>query len=66
MRHHGLLVLVNKLDRVLDGDNVLGVVLVDVIDDAGQRSRLTRTGWTRDEYEPLLQVTERFNGVGEF
>ena len=65
VRPHGLLVEMDELAQILDGDDVPGVVLVDVIDDAGQCGRLTRSGWTRDEHQPLFQVTERFNGCGE-
>ena len=38
---------VNELDRILDGDDVLRVLLVDAVDDGGQRRRLARARWGR-------------------
>ena len=46
-----LLVAVEELDRVLDGDDVLLARLVDLVDHRGQRRRLARAGRAGDEHE---------------
>src|SRR5215813_13110271 len=53
-----LLVLVDELDRVLDGDDVIGAVLVHVVDERRQRRRLARAGRAGDDDEALRQVAE--------
>ena len=47
-----LLVPVQELDRVLDRDDVVGARAVDLVDQGGQRRRLTRAGRAGDEDEP--------------
>ncbi len=44
--HEALDVLVNELDRIFDRDDVVGAVLVDVVDHRGERRRLARPGRT--------------------
>ena len=46
-----LLVLVQELDRVLDGDDVVGAGAVDQVDERGERRRLAGTGRAGDEHE---------------
>ena len=45
------LVHVQELDRVLDGEDVLGARLVDQVDHRGERRGLARAGGARDEHE---------------
>src|SRR5580704_19645945 len=40
-----------ELDRVLDRDHVLFVLVVDLVEHRGKRRRLTGTGRSRDEHE---------------
>ena len=53
--HGRLLVRMQKLDRILDGDEVLRTRLVDQVDDGRQRGRLARSGRTRDEHQAVLE-----------
>ena len=50
-----LLVLVQELDRILDGEDVFGAGLVDQIDDRRQRRRLARAGRTGDQDDAVLE-----------
>ena len=50
------LVAVHVLDRVLDGDDVARVALVDLVDHRGERRRLARTGRAGDEHEALREI----------
>ena len=47
-----LLVPVHELDRILDGEDVLGARAVDLVDDRRERRRLTGAGRAGDEHEP--------------
>ena len=46
-----LLALVHELDRILDRNDVIGLVVVHIVDHARKRRRLTRAGRTRNENE---------------
>jgi hypothetical protein len=71
------LVGVQELDRVLDGDDVVGAVVVAVIDHAGERSRLAGAGRARHQHQPAwqhaqvaedlrrVQVIQREDGGGD-
>jgi hypothetical protein len=48
-----LLVGVDELDGVLDGDDVIGPGVVDVVDHRRQRGGLTRAGGSGDENQTL-------------
>jgi hypothetical protein len=48
LRDHRLLVVVQILDRVLDGDDVPAGGAVDVVDHGRERGRLTATGGAGD------------------
>ena len=50
-----LLVLVQELDRILDGEDVLGAGLVDQIDDRGERRRLAGAGRPGDQHDAVLE-----------
>ena len=50
-----LLVSVQELDRILDGEDVIGPGLVDQIDDRRERRRLARSGRPGDEHDAVLQ-----------
>ena len=53
-----LLIVVDELDRVFDGDDVIGARLVDVVDHRAERRRLARTGRAGDEHQPFLQLAQ--------
>ena len=56
-----VVVLVEDLDRVFDGDDVLPARLVDVIDDRGEGRRLAGAGRAGDEHEPSVLVGHRLD-----
>jgi len=49
---------VEELDRVLDRDDVEGLLAVDLVDHRRERRRLPRTGRARDEDEAAGPVAE--------
>ena len=53
------LVLVDVLDRILDGEDVLAPLGVDLVDHRGQRRRLAAAGRTGDEHEAARPIGER-------
>ncbi len=48
------LVTVQKLDGVLDGDEVVGAIGVDAVDHGGERGGLAGTGSAGDEHQAAL------------
>ena len=52
----GLDVPVHVLDRIFDRDDVVGEILIQLIDDRRQRRRLTRTSGAGDEDDAVLQL----------
>ena len=60
-----LLVLVEVLDGVLDGDDVLPAVGVDVVEHGGQRGRLAAPGRPGDEDEAALVEGDLFQDLGQ-
>ena len=46
------LVVVEELDRVFDRDDVIGARAVDLVDQRGERRRLTRARRAGEEHEP--------------
>ena len=63
--NEALLVLVDEFDRVLDRDDVVGAIHVDMVDQRGERRRLARAGRTGDEHEPLSEVAQLEDGLGQ-
>lgn len=55
---------VHKLDGVLNRDDVFAEVLVDVVDHRGEGGGLTTAGWSGDNDESFVEVTECFEGLG--
>jgi len=58
--------LVHELDRVLDGEDVVGTVVIAMVDHAGQRGRLARAGGAGDQHQPArqhAQVAEDLRGA---
>ena len=49
--HQRALALVNELDGIFDRDDVIGLVVVDVVDHRSKRRRLARTGRARHEHQ---------------
>ncbi len=43
-----------KFDRILDGNNVIGALRIDAVDHRGQRGGLTGTGGSRNQHQPAL------------
>ena len=52
------LVAVQKLDRVFDGDDVVGALGVDAVDHRRQRRRLARPGGTGDQHHAALLLAD--------
>ncbi len=63
--HHALLVLVDELDRVLDGDDVLGPLGVDLVNHRGERGRLAGAGGTGDQDEALGAIRHLLDDRGQ-
>ncbi len=63
--HEAPLVVVHELDRVLDRDDVVGAVLVDVVDHRGQRRGLSRAGRPGDQHEALVQHAQVLRALGQ-
>lgn len=73
----GLLVRMDVLDRVLDGDDMLGIILINLIDHRRECGGLTRSGRSGDEDETLsrlgdilvdeweTEILDRWNLLGE-
>ena len=56
LMHGALLVRMQELDRILDGEDVLGARLVDQVDDGSQRGRFAGPRWTGDEHDAVLEL----------
>ncbi len=54
--YHALLMRVDKLNRVLNRNDVPAPALVDAVDDAGKRRRLSARGGPGDKHQSLLQI----------
>ncbi len=63
--HDRAFVRVQELDRVLDGDDVVGGVLVAVVDHRRQAGGLARTGGAHHEHEAALEHDEIGEGLGQ-
>src|ERR1019366_9203483 len=55
------LVGVQKLDGILDGDDVLVPLAVDLVDHCREGGRLARAGWAGDEHETAGTVADVFD-----
>src|SRR3712207_6017975 len=49
---------VQKLNRVFDGDDVVLLLLVDEVDDGGERRGLARARRARDEHDAVAQLAD--------
>jgi hypothetical protein len=58
-------VAVQELDRILDREDVLRAVAVDLVDDRGERRRLTGAGRAGDEHEPAGLLGEDVQRLGD-
>ena len=65
LRDEALLVLVDELDRLLDGEDVPAVMVVDVVDDARERGGFARAGRPGDEDQAEPELDELEHGVGQ-
>ena len=57
--------LVDELDRILHGHDVLVALVVDLVDHGGQRGRLARAGGTGDQHQPAWLVAELLDDLGQ-
>ena len=51
-----VLVRVQKLDRIFDGDDVVVVSLVDQIDNRRERGTLAASGWSSDQHDAVFDI----------
>src|SRR5260370_41813066 len=58
MVNRRIVVLVQKLNRVFDGDDVIELRLVDQIDDRSQRGTLAATGRPGHQHDPVFQFAD--------
>ena len=56
--HQAVLVHVNELDRVLDGEDVIVPLGVDLVDHGGQRGGLARAGRPGHQHQPARLVAQ--------
>src|SRR5579884_681134 len=56
--HQAVLVLVNELDRIFNGDNVIVALGVDLVDHRRQSRRFSRTGRTCDQNETARLIAQ--------
>ena len=63
--HDRLLVAVQELDRVLDGDDVLAALGVDVVDHRRERRGLARAGGARAEDQAALLLRDLLEDDGQ-
>ena len=56
--HEALLVIVKKLDRILDRDHVLFAFAVDLVEHGGKRGGLTGTRWPSHQDKPAGLVAQ--------
>ena len=63
--HQALLVVVDELDGILDGHDVLGPLVVDLVHHGGQGGGLARARGPRDEDESLGPVGELLDHGGQ-
>jgi hypothetical protein len=61
----GLLAGVDEFDGVLDGDDMAGEVVVDVVDHRRERRGLAGAGGAGDDDEALVKVAEFLQRLGE-
>src|SRR5260370_18235677 len=56
MRDRASLIIVHEFDRFFDCHDVLGKVLIYVVDERGLRRRFAGTGWAGDKDKAAAQV----------
>src|SRR5260370_6341250 len=61
--HKALLVIVKKLDGVLDGDHVLFTFAIDFVEHGSERGGLSGARRSRDQYKPAGLVTHAFHDL---
>src|SRR5689334_18746405 len=54
------LMAMKKLNWIFDGENVVSLLLVHLVNDGGQSRRLTRTSWARDQYNSVTYIHDFF------
>src|SRR5581483_2479431 len=59
--HQALLMVVEELNRILDGDHVLFAFVVDLVEHGGERGRFAGTGRTRYQNQAARLVAQTFD-----
>src|SRR3981081_3466572 len=63
--HKALLVIVKKLDGVLDRDHVLFTLAVDLVEHGSEGGGLAGAGWSSHEHEPARLVAQSLYDQGQ-
>src|SRR6202035_3729018 len=63
--NRGLLVAVQKLDGIFDGEDVIGLFRVHFVDDGGERGGFAGAGGPGDENDAIFQMHDFFETGGE-
>ena len=58
LMNRGFLVEVQKLDRVFDGEDVVGLLLIDFVQDSGQRRGFSGPGRARHQDDAIAQFRD--------
>ena len=56
LMNDAVLVTMQELDGIFDGEHVVELLLIDLVDDCGQRGRLAGTGRPGDQHDSVAQV----------
>src|SRR5262245_57685254 len=54
----GLLVAVEELDGIFDGQNVIGLFFIHLVEDRGERGGLARYSGAGNQHDPVSQVDD--------
>ena len=64
LRHERLFPLVHELDRIFDGDDVIGAGAIDDVEQRAQRGRLPRSRRAGDEHQSAAELRQPLHGYG--
>src|SRR5215470_7444937 len=60
-----LFVAVQEFDGVLDGEDVVGLVRVHLVENSGERGRFSGSRWASDQHDAIPQVDNFLQCCGE-
>ena len=63
--NNAVLVAMQKLDRILDGEDVITLLLINEVDDSRQGGRLPGTRWPGYQNNAVTQADDLFEFGGE-